>query len=397
MRPFQPAVAAPYGCLCLVPALVCCLALGLGASERAKVSGHWETIPLQEYRRWHTATLLPDGRVLVVGGDKADPPRKEKQAGLGKNSNPPMTTEIFDPEQKKFTPGPRLDEPRITHAAVGLSQGVLITGGRDDLKSAVIFDPATNDLKKTGDTIIARQQHTMVALADGKVLVFGGGGRDRHLIAEIYDPETGGFTRTGDLIVPRFGCPATLLKDGRVLLTGGTSAAEATYNERLADAELYDPSTRTFVETGSMVRDRDIHSSTLLADGRVLIAGGINEEKGIFASAEIYDPQKGTFREISPLKVRRSGHAAVRLADGRVLITGGVRPGGKDTSTEIFDPAAEKFVFAEPMTTRREDHTMTLLKDGRVLVIGGISTAGRQTRLSCISPFPEQILRQGAS
>lgn len=387
MRPFHPAISAAYGCLCAIPALVCCLAFCLGAPERTKESGRWETIPLQEYRERHTATLLPDGRVLLVGGYKADPPREEKQAALAKNPNPPMTTEIFDPEQEKFAPGPRLDELRIAHAAVGLPLGVLIAGGEGDLKSAVIFNSATGSLKRTGDMTIARQQHTMVALAGGKVLVFGGGGRDAHLIAEIYDPKTGQFTRTGNLNVSRFGCPATLLKDGRVLLTGGTSP---TYSRRMSDAELYDPSTGKFVKTGSMIRDRDIHTSTLLADGRVLITGGINEKEGLTTSAEIYDPEKGTFREISRLKVRREAHAAVRLADGRVLVTGGgTWTGRKDmtsNSTEMFDPTTEKFALAEPMKTPRQYHTMTLLKNGQVLVVGGWIGGGMSNTAELYQP-----------
>lgn len=359
---FGPRILAPLSCL------VWSLAAGQPQSPSP-----WQTIPLQQPRKWHTATLMNDGKVLIVGGERLTDRVQNVSDG------PSNTTEIFDPALNSFVSGPRLLEPRVFHAAAGLPNGVLIAGGRN-LRSALIFDPVSHTLRETRSMFVDRQEFSAVPLAGGRVLVFGGGGRERYLIAEIYHSTKGEFTRTGDLIVRRFGCPGTLLKDGRVLLTGGTSSEPATYNKRLADAELFDPASGKFQRTGSLVRSRWGHTATLLEDGRVLIAGGINEEEGLTASAEIYDPAKGTFRAISPMQFRRSSHAAVLLPDGRVLIAGGAsRVRMRDdilSSTEIFDPKTETFAPAKPMASPRQDHTATLLNDGRVLVVGGWTGKG---------------------
>lgn len=328
---------------------------------------------MQQPRPWgHTATLLNDGKVLIVGGERPIP---GVETVSDAPSNTPNTTEIFDPALNSFVSGPRLLEPRILHAAARLPDGrVLIAGGRFS-RSAIIFDPVSRTVWETGSMSLVRQKFSSVPLADGRVLVFGGVDREEtHLVAEIYDPIEGQFTRTGNLIVRRSDCPGTLLKDGRVLLTGGTSSEPATYNERtkrLADAELFDPVSGKFQRTGSMVRSRYGHTATLLQDGRVLVAGGFSEKEVITASAEIYDPANGAFRAISPMKFSRSDHAAALLPDGRVFIAGGasrVRP--VLSSTELFDPKTETFTRAKPMACPRDSYTATLLNDGRLLLIG---------------------------
>lgn len=345
----------------------------------AVVPARWEPILLAHPRHRHTATVLADGRVLIAGGDDEE------------SIN---TTEIYEPTAKTLTSGPQLLGRHIWHAAAAIAGGVLIAGGLD-LGDASRADVSRGKATAVGDTsdasivgidnrgsassvgsmMFARQNFTMTPLLDGTVLVFGGAGRGAETTAEIFDPRTRRFARTGDILVKRFGCPATIMTDGRVLLTGGTSADEATYNARIADAEMYDPLARTFTKTGSMKRSRWGHTSTLLPDGRVLIAGGINEEEGITASAELYDPKNGMFREIPPMRLPRSGHAAVLLADGRVLIMGGASHIGRSDmilrSAEVFDTSLEKFVETEPMRTAREDHSATLLKTGEVLVVGG--------------------------
>lgn len=334
-----------------------------------EVAAKWEVISLLHARHFHTATILADGRVFVAGGDDYPDVISDK-------------TEIYDPSIKQFLPGPFLGGSRKWHSAALIGNGVLIAGGLDLLErppltvsTALVVRLAKMSRYTVGSMVVARQQFTMQPLLDNTILVFGGAGRGRYLIAETYDPQKARFERTGDLLVNRFNCPATLLQDGRVLLTGGTSSDKATYNKRIADAELYEPSTKKFTKTGSMKRSRSGHTSTLLADGRVLITGGINEEEGLTASAEIYNPKTATFRELSPMHIRRNDHAAVLLADGRVLITGGASYIGRNSvilrSAEVFDPRTEKFLIAEPMPTTRQGHTATLLKSGDVLLVGG--------------------------
>jgi len=322
--------------------------------------GAWTTIPLLAERRFHTARVLGDGRVLVAGG--TDPAVRDRTIGL-------RTTEVYDPPQRRFVVGPALPDGRVWHSAVRLANSVLIAGGLPSLSSALLVDQTTFEVRSTSPMLVGRQMFTMVALLDGTALVFGGGGPGRSQAVELYDSERRVFERVGDALVSRFGCPATVLKDGRVLLTGGVSASKVTYNESLVDAELYDPSTKVFTRTGSMNHARTEHSATLLADGRVLVAGGHTD------SAELYDPGRGTFRQISPLSVPRSDHAAVRLLDGRVLIIGGAAfVKDRDVildSVELFDPTTETFSPAQPMNVKRQGHTASLLSGGDVLVVGG--------------------------
>jgi hypothetical protein len=161
-------------------------------------------------------------------------------------------------------------------------------------------------------------------------------------VAEIYDPGTGAFGRTGATATQGYGHTATLLADGRVLVAGG----DATYDQdQVASAELYDPKTGTFRSTHKMKAARTGHTATLLADGRVLIAGGWpeNEDGDVtpLASAEIYDPTTGTFSLTGPMTTPRIGHTATMLADGRILIAGG-------SSAEIYDPDTGKFSSTGP-------------------------------------------------
>jgi hypothetical protein len=165
---------------------------------------------------------------------------------------------------------------------------------------------------------------------------------------------------------------STVLGNGRVLVAGGYTLGDGP----LASASLYDPATDTFSPTGSLTEARGEQSSTLLPDGRVLVAGGGIAGwvfPGTFlASAELYDPKTGTFEATGPLGTPREAHTATLLRDGRVLITGGVEtPTQSLASAELYDPTTGTFSATGSMATARAWHTATLLADGRVLVVGG--------------------------
>jgi len=159
---------------------------------------------------------------------------------------------------------------------------------------------------------------------------------------------------------------ATLLANGKVLVAGGFAGDK----NSLASAEIFDPKTSAFSSAGNMSFTRAGHSATVLPDGKVLIAGGYNGN--YLDSAEIYDANTGRFTPTGKMTLPRSGHIAVLLENGKVLLAGGVGTGWTFLAeTEVYDPASNTFTKTKNMTTARESHTATLLKDGNVLITGG--------------------------
>lgn len=306
-------------------------------------------------------------------------------AGMSAAPSPPAPTPTSTVLPKSDTgvaqTGP-MGVGRQIHTAVRLGDGrVLIAGGYafgdGSLASATLYDPVSDAFRPTGALTTARGTATATLLRDGRVLIAGGGPTawnhpDPFLAtAELYDPGTGTFSDAGSMATPREGHTATLLADGRVLVAGGNDA-----NGHAVDsAEMFDPATSMFTVVGSMTTARGYHTATRLADGRVLIAGG-NPGAWSYAgqmlhTAEIFDPKTGTFRPTGDMVQNRSWQTATPLADGRVLITGGTSGTSDLGSAEIYDPTTGTFSDAGFMSDARMYHTATLLADGRVLVVGG--------------------------
>jgi len=201
-------------------------------------------------------------------------------------------------------------------------------------------------------------------LQNGQVLVAGG----ETATAELFNPSTHAFTATGSMTISRTGHTATLLPDGRVLIAGGVQdfgpgTVPIPIGPGIASAEIYDPASGSFTLTGSMSTGRSGHAAALLPDGTVLVTG-------TDTTGELFIPTTGTF---SALGATSTGLAATATArnDGTVLVAGG-RFRSSTSAATLFAPECLGFVATGPLRTARDGHTATLLLDGSVLVAGGI-------------------------
>jgi hypothetical protein len=319
----------------------------------------------------HTSTLLPNGKVLIAGGF----------AGSGSEYNPYRTAELYDPSSGMFQSAAEMRIGRSGHTATLLKNGkVLIVGGwtgRYDLRgSAEIYDPTANTFTPTGNLVIERAGNTATLLADGRVLITGGENRqeDKLASAEIYDPSTGKFAQTGSMADARAAHTATSLKDGRVLIVGGGSGhypAQKIYRS----AEIFDPATGKFSLTGEMSVARHKQAAVLLRSGKVLVVGGSDNRDwhGEYASAEIYDPSSGTFSPTGAMSTPRFKLPAgvALLPNGKVLVAGG------GPFAELYDETTGTFARIQgSLGAARFFASVTVLSGGKALITGGYAEGG---------------------
>ena len=317
----------------------------------------------------HTATLLADGRVLLAGGIAY------ARVGIVATA----TCEIYNPATNKWRATRSMNEARRVAGSVLLPDGrVLVMGGATTtevpLSSAEIYDPATRVWSVTTSMNRARLAISPIVLPDGMVLVAGGGNDAQS--CELYDPATATWTFTGILLQKRFGHHATLLTNGKVLVAGGVAG----HHGFVAQCELYDPATGTWSATGALNVARTSNVQVLLAGGGVLVAGGYYGDPSdltITDSAEIYDPTTGLWKTSGSLTVPCVDFTANLLNDGKVFAAGGSNQPFEASlaSVEEFDPSTGGWLELPTMLAPpRYQHTTTTLHDGSLIFAGGFAT-----------------------
>jgi hypothetical protein len=335
------------------PRQITALALTIAAWLTLTPGGAFAGEPIQPTasmavaRRGHTATVLSDGRVLIVGGLDA--------------SGPLPAAEVFDPAQKTFSSAGNLVNARYGHTATLLTNGrVLIAGGQDAsgaLASAEIFDPAdTNGFRLLAATMgAARAGHTATVRNDGTVLLAGG---DTAGTAEIFDPATESFyAPLLPMMNPRSGHTATPLADDNLFLVGGGTASIELFNGASNSFSLW-PNGLSQIRSG--------HASIPTPDGKLLVIGG--DVSGTFES---FDPTTGS--SLLSLGLGTPSTTANLLANNQILVLGPGVSGLFDETTGQLSP----LVDTNASLLQLSGHTATELPTAnkQILVAGGIDTS----------------------
>lgn len=342
-------------------------------------------------RASHTAALLQDGTVLLVGG-MGDVP--VLPAG---NNGSIASAEIYDPNTNTFALTQSMLLARCCNAMALLNNGkVLVAGGQapvapgqygSSTAEAELYDPVSGSFSVTGSMEISLEEQTGTTLLNGQVLITGGVTCSTTCAvtgtAELYDPTSGTFSYTGSMTTARTAHTATLLPSGEVLIAGGTSGGDNP--SYFASTEIYNPATGTFTPGPSMSTPRDDHTATLLSGGQVLLAGGY-VGVDFLASADIYDSVTNTISPTGNLNVERFDHTASLLQNGQVLIAGGVEPTSEPVAAELYDPTSGTFALTGPLNNPRYLHTATALGNGDVIVTGGADVSGIEGSAELYNP-----------
>jgi N-acetylneuraminic acid mutarotase len=358
----------------------------------AATSGVWSAAAnLITGREEHTATLLQDGTVLAAGGTDG------RGTALA-------NAELYNPKTNRWVSAGTMATTRLDHTATLLPNGrVLVVGGLDapvpsnTLASSEFYDPNTNSWSPAASMRAGRARQSATGLLDGRVLVVGGQSftvRDAGLFtnqllgAEVYDPVTNAWSASAPMLQNRVGQSTTLLQDGRVLVAGGGDGSTTS-----SSAEIYDPKQDRGSAAAPMTTEREGHIATLLPSGDVLVTGGVARKAQTlvtvapFSSAEVYDPRVNRWSAVASMVEARDEYTATLLSNGRVLIVGGIG----QSRAEVYDPNRNVWSTTSG-TMNRYLHTATRLPDERVLVAGGYGIESLDSALlydpSATAPVP---------
>jgi hypothetical protein len=297
---------------------------GLGANDSVELfdpaTRSWamaESVPGAQGVSWHTANLLPDGRVVVAGG-------------FGETASID-TTFLYDEVSGTWSTSGILDEARNAHVSALLADGrVLVAGGEgqagDLLATAEVFDPDTGIWSPAGSMGFEVQYSRAATLSDGRVIVAGGETEDIEGISQValFDPTTTMWSAGDAMSQPRWGHELTELPGGLLLATGGFDGGPDPHGF----AEVFDPSSSSWTAVASLNVARAFHIAAPLPGGRVVVGGGLENLAGgaVIQDAEIYDVAADAWTSIDPMQEPRQRAAWALLPDQSVLVTGGAAP-----------------------------------------------------------------------
>jgi hypothetical protein len=349
-----------------------------------KPPGSWKAVKgLPPQMDEHTATLLPSGEVLIVGGYNDLQTSKYQNAAFR-----------YKPAQEDFVPAGTMTAPRTEHTATLLPNGtVLVTGGKnskDYLESAEIYDPskpAASAWTAAISMFKSRWGHKATAMKDGRVLITGGFvSMDSTASIVIYEPTAKNWQVPGAMMaVGRRYHTSTLLPNGKVLLTGGMRGYSSSTWSYLDSIEIYDAAAGKMIASkAKMSKKRVSHTATLLSSGEVLIVGGYcGKDCGSGKLVDdIYDPITDTITPLQHAGPLPVGHVAALLKDGRVLVAGD-NDTTNNMNTVLFEPKGGGNWSKQPdMIQGRWGSTATRLNDGSVLIVGGIQASSPYTYAS---------------
>ena len=358
-------------------------ALGIAACVVAgflligRASSNWSPVAgqMSEARELSQAVVLADGRVLVIGG-----------VHVGALS---MTVDIYDPRANAWaTPAAPLHTGRYYFASTLLQDGrVLVAGGITVetvdgvptgtlLASTEIYDPAQDAWTQGPDLPSALFASKAVTLGDGRVLMVGGFSYDGQLSsAALYDPSTNAWTPGPAMSVVRVLPDATPLGDGRILVTGGFTNDEV--QSSATSAELFDPRTNSWAPAGQMSTGHTLGIATRLQDGHVLVAGGAssNINPTFLTGADLYDPTTNSWQPVHPMSIERLYFAGGLLADGSVVVAGGLDSTYAILqSAERYDAQRDVWTLMDQSLSAPRAGTASAAVGDRLLVAGGLTS-----------------------
>jgi N-acetylneuraminic acid mutarotase len=312
---------------------------------------------LNTARAGHTATLLPNGQVLIAGGENT----------LGFLAS----AELYNPSTGQWTDTGSMTTPRINQRATLLPNGQVLVSGGDNttgaLASAELYTPSTGQWTTTGSMTIARTLHGATLLFNGQVLVAAGNNTvgSTGNTAELYNPSTGTWRATGSMqsFHPFM---LTLLLDGRALAVDNSGSG--------APGELYNPSTGQWTLTAGMYYGHSGDAAVLLSNGDVLAYGNH------FAcyAGQFFNPSTNTWsRTTGQCYTGISVGPLALLGTARVLLAGGsIIYSGKSTAVanaDLYDPSTNSWLSTGALSQGRAAHTLTRLLNGKVLAAGGFA------------------------